>query len=274
MAKYASEGAGVTLVTCTLGEEGEVIVPELGHLASGRDDTLGQFRIAELASACAELGVGDHRFLGGPGRWRDSGMMGSPENAVPGCFWRADFAEVTAALVAVVREVQPHVVITYDENGAYGHPDHIQANRVTMSAVAAAAEADYRPDLGPPWRIGKVYWTCTPRSVLAEGLEHLKAVNQTFLQVESVDEIPFATPDELVTTAIDAREFLPHKLAAMRAHASQISTDGPFFSLADGVGQWAFATEYYRRVAAVGAGENQDHDRGQEREDDLFAGLD
>lgn len=267
MARYAAEGAHVTLVTCTLGEEGEVVVPELAHLAADQDDTLGQFRIAELSNACAALGVRDHRFLGGPGRWRDSGMMGTPANERPECFWRADLAEATAELVGVVREIRPQVAITYDENGAYGHPDHIQAHRVTVAAVRAAADPAYRRDLGDPWVTPKLYWTAQPRSVLAEGLERLKAAGKNFFEVDSVDELPIGTPDELVTSAIEATNQLPAKLAAMRAHATQISSDGPFFALADGVGQQAFGVEYFQLAHGTVAAD------GARYELDLFAGL-
>src|SRR3954470_7123426 len=128
MARYAAEGALVTLVTCTLGEEGEVVVPHLAHHAPDQNDSLGQHRIGELAAAMKELGVSDHRFLGGAGRWRDSGMIGTPANDRPDCFWRADLDEAVGALVAVMREVRPQVVVTYNENGGYGHPDHIQAH--------------------------------------------------------------------------------------------------------------------------------------------------
>src|SRR4051812_4918264 len=102
MARYAAEGAYVCLVTCTRGEEGEVIPEDLQHLSG---DALGEHRVGELARACAELGVTDHRFLGGVGRWRDSGMAGMPSNDDPRCFWRADLDEATAELVRVVREV-------------------------------------------------------------------------------------------------------------------------------------------------------------------------
>src|SRR5919199_2444151 len=122
MARYASEGVLVTLVTCTLGEEGEVLVPELEHLAADREDGLGRHRIGELATAMEALGVEDHRFLGGPGRWRDSGMMGTPANERPDAFWQADLDEAVRELVAVVREVRPQVVVTYDENGGGGGP--------------------------------------------------------------------------------------------------------------------------------------------------------
>ncbi len=270
MAKYAAEGALVTLVTCTLGEEGEVLVPGLSHLASDRDDALGQHRIEELAVACEALGVRDHRYLGGAGRWRDSGMMGTPPNERPDCFWRADFTEATRDLVAVLREVRPQVVVTYDDNGGYGHPDHIQAHRVTVAAVDAAADPAYAADLGEAWTVVKLYWTAFPKSVLQAGIDHLKASGETnFFGVDSADDLPFGNPDEDVTTAIDASDHLSAKVAAMRAHATQIEVDGPFFALSNGIGQKAFGVEHFilaRGPRGPGSGEHG-------REDDLFAAV-
>jgi N-acetyl-1-D-myo-inositol-2-amino-2-deoxy-alpha-D-glucopyranoside deacetylase len=141
MARYAAEGAAVTLVTCTLGELGEIIPPSLAHLSADQDDQLGQYRIGELAAACAALGVTDHRFLGGPGRWRDSGMMGTAGNDDPRCFWRADLDIAARALLEVMTEVRPQVLVTYDADGAYGHPDHIQAHRVAWRACELAGPA-------------------------------------------------------------------------------------------------------------------------------------
>src|SRR5580698_7686302 len=103
MARYAAEGASVTLVTCTLGEMGEIIPPALGHLTP---DQLGEYRIGELKAACDELAITDHRFLGGAGRWRDSGMMGVPSNQDPRCFWRADAGEAASVLALIVAEVR------------------------------------------------------------------------------------------------------------------------------------------------------------------------
>jgi len=269
MAKYAAEGALVTLVTCTLGEEGEVLVPELEHLASDQQDGLGQHRIGELAAAMEALRVTDHRFLGGPGRWRDSGMMGTPQNDRPECFWQADVAEATADLVRIVREVRPQVVVTYDERGGYGHPDHIQAHRVTVAAIAKASDPSYQSSLGEPWRVAKTYWTAFPKSVLQAGIDLLKASGQTnFFGADSADDLPFGNPDEEVTTEVDASEQLAGKVAAMRAHASQIAVDGPFFALSNGVGQQAMGIEYFIL---------SDGDPGPltdaGREDDLFAGV-
>ncbi|WP_433333976.1 N-acetyl-1-D-myo-inositol-2-amino-2-deoxy-alpha-D-glucopyranoside deacetylase [Spirillospora sp. CA-294931] len=244
MAKYAAEGAHVCLVTCTLGEEGEVIPDGLRHLASDGEDRLGTYRIGELADACAALGVTDHRFLGGPGRWRDSGMMGAPTNDDPRCFWRADVDEAAADLVEVVREVRPQVVVTYDERGNYGHPDHIQAHRVARRAVELAADGE-----GERWQVSKFYAYATPRTVLARAIAVMREAKLPFDRVAGLDELGSGVPDDLVTTAVDARAHLPAKLAALRAHATQVTVApdevGPFFALSNNLGQQAFGTEYY-----------------------------
>ena len=230
MARYAAEGAAVTLVTCTLGELGEVIPPELAYLAWDRDGGLGEYRIGELAAACAELGVTDHRFLGHPGKWRDSGMMGTPTNDLDGCFWRADVDEAARDLLAVIREVRPQVLVTYDDNGFYGHPDHIQAHRVAWRAFEQAGD---------------------------DGLARFYAT---------------AAPDSgQVTTEVDATAYLDRKQAAMRAHATQITVDPPFFALSNQVRYELRGVEYFTRLtgppgAAAGA-----RDPGQQRETDLFA---
>jgi N-acetyl-1-D-myo-inositol-2-amino-2-deoxy-alpha-D-glucopyranoside deacetylase len=270
MARYAAEGVGVTLLTCTLGEQGEVLVPELAGIAADRADQLGGYRIAELAEAMRALGVRDHRFLGGAGRWRDSDMMGRAGNDDPRAFWRCAkdpeaFDEAVRQAVDVIREVRPQVLVTYDENGGYGHPDHIMAHRVAMAAAERAAQADGR---GEPWQITKIYWTALPRSVLQRGIEALKGSEheQFFDGVESADDLPMGVPDELVTTEIDGREFSAAKDAAMRAHATQIAVDGPFYALSNNIGMELLNVEYYRLVRG-----RTDSERG--RETDLFAGI-
>ena len=267
MAKYAAQGADVTLVTATSGEEGEVVVPELAHLAPDRDGGLGEHRVGELTEACEALGVTDHRFLGGPGRYRDSGMMGTQPNGHPDSFWGADFDAAVRLMVDVVREVRPQVIVTYDANGFYGHPDHIQAHRVAWAAFEAAAEATY--GTGEPWRAARFYATAMPRSALAGALDAIRAADTAFEQVESVDDLPFGVPDDQVTTEIDARDYLEAKLAAMRAHRSQIRLDSPFYALADKVGQRAFGMEYYTLLA----GERGPGSGPRGRETDLFAGV-
>ncbi len=263
MAKYAAEGAQVTLVTCTLGELGEVIPAELAHLAADQENRLGEYRIGELAAACQALGVTDHRFLGGPACWRDSGMMGLASNGEPGSFWQADVDEAARELVAIIREVRPQVVVSYDDNGFYGHPDHIQAHRVAWRAIQLA-----------PWPVTKFYATAMPRSVLAEAIK-LRSPGDTagpagFTEAAAVGELPFGVPDGQVTTEIDGTRYLDAKMAAMRAHATQIIVRSPFFALSDRMGQRVAGREYYTLLAGARGPARGPHGR----EDDLFAGVD
>jgi N-acetyl-1-D-myo-inositol-2-amino-2-deoxy-alpha-D-glucopyranoside deacetylase len=273
MARYAAEGVHVTLLTCTLGELGEVLVPELAGLAAERGDQLGGYRIGELAAAMAALGVTDHRFLGGAGCWRDSGMMGTPGNDDPRAFWRcasdpARFDAAVAQAAAVIREVRPQVLVTYDENGGYGHPDHIMAHRVAMAAADRAARAD--GDVAG-WTVAKIYWTALPKSVLQRGIDAVRAAGDEvfFDGVSSADDLPMGNPDEEITTAVDASGFGAAKHAALRAHATQISVDGPFFALSNNIGMEALSIEYFRLVRGTLAGARD----ADGRETDLFAGT-
>ena len=278
MAKYVARGTRVTLVTCTLGEEGEVLVPELAHLAADKDDGLGPHRVTELANAMKELGVTDHRFLGGEGRYRDTGMVWHEEgHAVAGedlrdnAFWRADLNEAADHLVAVIREVRPQVLVTYDQFGNYGHPDHIQAHRVAMYAAQLAAVPSYRLDLGQPWDIAKIYWVAMSESRMREGLRRLRDSGDTGT-FEGMDPDgplpPFITPDELISCTVDGSDFAEAKMRAMKAHATQIEVDGPFFALSNNLGSWIWGTESYRIAKGTPGPVN---DAGVE--EDLFAGL-
>lgn len=258
MAKYVAEGAHVTLVTCTRGEEGEVLVPELAHLASTHDDTLGDHRIKELAEAMTILGVKDHRFIG---NWRDSGMMGTDQNKRPDVFWNVDVDQAAKELVQVILDVKPQVMITYDDNGGYGHPDHIQAHRVAMRAAELARNQG--------WNIEKIYWNTIPRSVIEKGIAAMKETGSDFFGVEKAEDFPFAQPDERVTTVIDGNNFVEQKMAAMKAHATQISVDGPFFALSNNLGLQVFGREFYTLVHGHKEGPFDENDR----ETDLFSGV-
>lgn len=270
MAHYVADGASVTLVTATSGEEGEVLLPDLVHLAADQNDNLGAHRREELAAAMAELGVTDHRFLGGPGRYRDSGMIGTPANDRPDCFWRTDLLTAATDLVEIIREVRPQVAITYDTFGGYGHPDHIQAHRVTTYAISLAAVPSYRPDLGDPWQVTKTYWPAFPRSVIVAGIAALKAVgDQSDFTTMDVDALDFVVADELVTTAVDGTAQIEQKLAALRAHATQVTVDSGFFALSNNLGSQALGVEYFRLVAGVASGPFD----ANGRETDLFAGI-
>ena len=262
MAKYAASGAQVTLVTCTRGEEGEVLVTELANLASDKDDKLGEHREVELKDAMAQLGINDFRFLGAPNKkWRDSGMMGTTQNERGDVFWQADLDEASYELVKIILEIKPQVLITYDEFGGYGHPDHIKAHRVAMRAAELATEQG--------WQISKIYWNTMPRSVIQMGIEKMKEVGSDFFGAQSADDLPFAKPDELVTTVVNAPEYVPQKLEAMKAHATQISVDGPFFALSNNLGLSVWGDEYYTLVK----GEKAAPFDSNGRELDIFAGV-
>nr|WP_245645948.1 N-acetyl-1-D-myo-inositol-2-amino-2-deoxy-alpha-D-glucopyranoside deacetylase [Pseudonocardia acaciae] len=260
MARYAAEGVPVTLVTCTRGEHGEVVTDDLAYLRTADPDELGKHREGELAAALAELGVHRHAFLGGAGRWWDSGMAGTPENEDPRAFARADLAEAVRALVEVLRAERPTVVVTDNENGSYGHPDHIQAHRVTMAALGPAADPGYAPELGEPWRVRKVYWTAIPRAAVLRMAEEIG--------FEIAEDMP-GVPDEAIAARIDGRDYLPAKIAALGAHRSQVNLDEGFF--ADLVKREEFGLEHFQ----LARGERGPAGRGSEHgwEDDLFAGL-
>jgi N-acetyl-1-D-myo-inositol-2-amino-2-deoxy-alpha-D-glucopyranoside deacetylase len=270
MAAYAAQGAAVTLITCTLGEEGEVLLADKEHLAAHHSDQLGAHRAEELAAAMVALGVADHRRLGGDGCYRDSGMMGTPANERPDNFWNADLLAAASLLVEVIRDVRPQVVITYDDFGGYGHPDHIQAHRVTMYAVSLAAVPSFREDLGPAWQVAKLYWPALPRSVVTAALEAIPAEQREQLTGDmDLADAPFLVDDDKLTTRINAVGFLDQKLAAMRAHASQIDMESPFFAMSAVAGPEALGMEYYR--LALGTLGDRD-DSGWET--DLFSGID
>lgn len=279
MASYVARGTQVTLVTCTLGEEGEVLVPELEHLAAGRDDTLGRHRVTELANAMRELGVTDHRFLGGAGRFRDSGMAWDQDRRAVArdevrddTFWRADLLEASDMLVEIVREVRPQVLVTYDQFGGYGHPDHVQAHRVATYATALAAVPSYRPDLGEAWDVAKVYWGAMSQDRMRASLRALRAAGDT-TTFEGMDPDgqmpPFMVPDDQLSAMVVAEDFADAKMRAMRAHATQITTDGPFFALSNNLGDTIWGTEFFRLAKGM---QGPTNDEGLET--DLFAGAD
>ncbi len=260
VARYAAEpDTAVTLVTCTLGEQGEVIPPSLAALGPDAADQLGGYRIGELAAACAVLGLSDHRFLGGVGRWRDSGMAlaghgvraATPATLHPRAFARPEaFEEQVAQLVAIMEETAPQVVITYGSDGGYGHPDHVRAHEVTVAAVAQVP--------------ARLCCTVIARSTLDAGLATLPP-DQPF-RTPAPDELP-SVPDAAVTTRVDVRGTRRARMAAMRAHATQIAVwerEGAVaLAMSNGVAQPLLDVEEYC----------VDELRGSPVGDDLFAGI-
>ena len=226
----------------------------------------------------AELGVTDHRLLGGAGRFRDSGMKWdenghatAADEINDNAFWHADLREAADELVAIIREVRPQVLATYDPFGGYGHPDHIQAHRVAMYAAQLAAVPSYRRDLGAPWEIAKIYWNAMSESRMRAGLRALRDAGDTtsFEGMDPDGPLPhFVTADENLSAVVEADGYTEQKMAALRAYPTQITLDGPFFALSNNVGSTAWGIEFYRIVKG---------ERGELGEDgletDLFAGV-
>lgn len=277
MAKYVAEGVGVTLVTCTGGEMGEILVPELAHLAADQEDRLAEQRKIELAQAMKALGVTDHRYLGGFGRYRDSGMKWHEDgHAVPAddihenAFWHADILVAASELVEIIREVRPQVMVTYDDFGGYGHPDHIQAHRVATYAASLAAVPSFRPDLGEAHAIAKIYWGAMSATRMREGLRTLREAGDT-TTFEGMDPDgplpPFMVEEEFITAEVDGTDYVDAKLEAMKAHVTQIAVDGPFFALSNNLGSQVWGLECFRIAQGTPAPD------ASGRESDLFAGL-
>lgn len=267
IAHYVARGAEVHVVTCTLGEEGEVIGQDWAQLAVDGADQLGGYRIGELSSALAELGVAAPAFLGGAGRWRDSGMAGTPPRHRQR-FVDADRGEAVGALVAIIRDLRPHVVVTYDPNGGYGHPDHIRAHEVTTAAVAASAGPDHP---GDAWEVPKLYWTVVARSAFGVAVDELADVELPggWIRVP-VEEFPFTYADADIDAVVDAPESRTAKVAALRAHQTQVTVTagGHACALSNHVAMPISSSEHFVLASGV-AGERDT--RGWEV--DLLAGL-
>lgn len=273
-ARYAAEGIATTLVTCTRGERGENALATERGADGGNDaaDELGSIRAAELAKAAAELGIADVRFLGGPGTWWDSGMADA-RVPHPRAFSEGDLASQTAQLVAIIREVQPQVQVTYDERGGYGHPDHIRAHQVSLAAFDEAARSDMHPETGMPWAVSKLYAAVVPHSALMRVGEVMAQSGSPnpFLTENGdplpLEAMPFGVPDEVVTARVDGRDWLSAKAAAMRAHRSQAEVNSWFFRLFEEPAR-GFGLEHFQLLrGAQGSASSGDI------EGDLFAGL-
>ncbi|MPQ99532.1 GlcNAc-PI de-N-acetylase [Modestobacter sp. I12A-02628] len=247
LARYSAEGIRTVVVTCTDGRCGDgpggVKLGQPGHDAA----QVVAARQAELEASCAVLGVDSLELLG----YADSGMTGWPSNDAPGSFWSTPVEEAAARLAELIRRYQPDVVVTYDENGFYGHPDHVQAHRVTMAAVATTGS------------VAKVYWTTAPSSFMESFAEMAAAGGITFDEPEQ--EMPeIGLPDEEITTWVDVSAEVGRKRRALAAHSSQ--EDAAFFlRIPEDMFARAMGTEHFLRV--------HDTTGAPLPEDDLFAGL-
>ncbi len=258
----ATRGHPTAVVTCTGGELGEIVGEGLDP-----DEVrprLAALRRTELERALELLGAGVPRLMG----YRDSGMLGTAGNDDPRSFWRAHFDDAVGRVVAQIREFRPNVLLTYDAFGGYGHPDHVQTHRVALAAMEAASVAVLFPDAGAPWRVRKAYLATIPRSAIARTNAELVArgLPSPFGDETDPAELPMGAPDDEVHAVVDVSGHLDVKMAALRAHHSQVGDGSFFLNLPPDLERMTFGTEWFSRHrsdVAVPA-----------REEDLFTGLD
>jgi mycothiol conjugate amidase Mca len=268
LTRYGAEGVETVLVTCTDGAVGEISDPALAS-----PENLAAVRVEELAEACRIMGIKQRFNLG----YRDSGMMGTDDNKRPNAFWQADMEEATGRLVAIIRTTRPDVIVTSNENGDYGHPDHINANRVAVAAFHAAADPARYSDQGlAPWQTRKLYYSAFPRSGFARlqqmlieaGIElppeESPNTEAETAAGESPDEV-FGTPDDLITTEIDISAFIDTKRAALAAHRTQMGPESMFMRMPDTIWREAWGAEHFCLIESSVA--------TPAKEDDLFLGL-
>ena len=253
MAKAVRDGHRVVLVTCTRGELGEIVVPELDTPENHR--RLAEIRAAELEAAMAELGVTEWENLG----YRDSDMMGRVGNLDARSFWQADLDDAARRLTWLIRTYRPDVVTTYNEFGGYGHPDHIRAHDVAVRAFPRAGDPAWYPEqvarehggTGPseadgglaPWSPSKLYEQAFPASQRKRLEERLAEIGQRSWWTPPEDATPeqlaefestitrMLVPDEKITTRVDVSDLIDAKWNALKRHVTQMADDGPFFIL-------------------------------------------
>ncbi|HVA89301.1 MAG TPA: PIG-L family deacetylase [Chloroflexota bacterium] len=258
---YAEQGIHTVLVTCTGGEEGEIVDPTM--VAEDIKPRLAEVRLQELRCAVGKLGIETLEMLG----YRDSGMAGAPANQNPACFHMADMDEATERLVRLIRRYRPQVLVSYDENGSYGHPDHIKAYHITRLAFDAAGDPARFPEAGPAWQPQKLYEAGMARGQLERWL---KAAQEAGIDIPWIRErvenpAPRGLPQDKITTTVLIGDYLDRKQAAFRCHRSQIRDDSPMLSLPAEVARKAFVDECFIRVRSLV--------EAPLPEDDLFAGV-
>ncbi|MBH0123360.1 mycothiol conjugate amidase Mca [Rhodococcus sp. NPDC003382] len=262
-ARYAAEGNEVLVVTLTGGERGDILNPAMD--VPGIRERMEEVRREEMAEAARILGV-QHRWLG----FVDSGLPeGDPKPPLPeGCFALVPLEEPTRKLVQVIREFRPHVMTTYDENGGYPHPDHIRCHEVSMAAYEAAADPDYHPEDGEPWKVRKLYYS---HGFIRRRIElfrdEYERRGERFPMEEWLNRWRTEQGDIMarVTTQITCGDYFPQRDDALRAHATQIDPNGSFFAIPLDIQQKVWPTEEFElaktRVHTVIP------------ESDLFAGI-
>ncbi len=254
--KYSEVGVETGLVCATRGEVGEIADPALAT-----PENLGQVREGEMRAAAEVLGVHNLWFLD----YRDSGMAGTPENEDPRAFARANAAEVVGKLVAIIRQFRPQVMVTFDETGGYGHPDHIAIYRHTTSAFHAAADGAQYPELGPAFAVSKLYYGAFPRSIIREMGEWMRSQNfQDEGSFRGVDPEKLGMPDELISVRLEAKPWRETMDRSWSLHRTQANSGAQFSQMPEEI-QRKWRDYAYFQLAASRVGPDVPG------ENDLFA---
>lgn len=268
-ARYVAEGVEVHVVTCTGGERGSVLNPSFEHpdIVEGVEPDPGviaEIRRKEMERAREILGV-EQEWLG----WVDSGWPdGEPKPPLPeGCFALVPTELAAEPLVRLIRQVRPHVMTTYDENGGYPHPDHIKCHEISVYAFEAAADPDRYPDAGAPWQVSKLYYqvgwshtrlTAIHEAMMARGLESPWAERLANWERDEKQE-------QRVSTRVPCADYFAVRDQALLAHATQIDPQGAWFAVPREIQAEAWPTEDFELVRS--------HVQTSLPEADLFAGL-
>lgn len=241
IARLVAEGVRVDLVTCTDGAEGEIHDPTLDPEEAR--PRLAAIRASELACSIDALGGGAirHHTFG----YRDSGMIGTDANAHPDSFWQTDLAEATGRLLEIVREARPRVIVSYDENGNYGHPDHINAARIARDAYLAS--------LGQDWAVSRFHelafvregWEGLMATMKERGIAFPWGPDSEESEAEESESVEFGRPEAEVTTRVDVSGFLEYKRRSMDCHRTQRQDMGWLLELPDDIGGEVMGTEFY-----------------------------
>jgi len=261
LARYSAEGVVTCLVVATRGEVGEIHDPDLDE--SEARPRLGQIREDELRRAAAILGVTHVEFLG----YRDSGMVGTPDNDNPRCFHQASLEEATGRLVALMRRYRPQVVVTYGEDGGYNHPDHVRTHLVTSAAFQDSGSAGRFPDAGSPWQPSKLYGVAITRESINALWRAMRARGLAWPFGDAEQDAPpnWGVPSGRLTASIDVAAQTTRARESLRQHRTQFDPDGPWMRLPDDLARDNLGVEHFTLLRSlVGI---PDH------EDDLFAGL-
>ena len=240
LARYASEGVTTTLVCSTRGEVGEI-----AEGTGATPETLGTVREDELRCAAETMGVHELIFLG----YRDSGMAGTADNDNPQAFMNAPAEQVVRQLVAIMRRVRPEVVVTFEPNGGYGHPDHIAIHKHTVAAFQAAADPTRHPDLGAPWQAARLYYTAIPRSFFRRMVDEMKALGMDASEFGWLEEDGGrGWPDENITAVVNVSDTVDAKWTALNCHRTQFGPGNLFRRLPDATVRDMMSQEFFSQA--------------------------